>query len=72
MSELSEVIKHSVSRIVEYMDEKLTDDETFNAGVNLGLYIALSILHNDIDCLCEEGTLEKVGLDFDVDSLLGK
>ena len=54
------------------MDDKLTNDKTFNDGVNLGLYIALSILHNDIDCLCEEGTLEKVGLDFDVDSLLGK
>ena len=72
MSPIEEVIKYSVSRMVAYMDEDFSKDKDFDDGVHFGLYIAMSILKHDIDILCEEGMLEKTGLDFDFDSLVGK
>ena len=70
MSPLDEIIKHSVGRILEYRKEMTFDDETFKRGVNFGLFVALSMIRNDIDAYGKKNMLNKTGLDFDVDALL--
>ena len=68
------VIKKSVLRIIEELKSTKKERENeFLAGKSLGLYIALSMLQNDMAILGDiedENVLDKIGLNIELEKLL--
>ncbi len=62
----------SIMRIRQYAEDNRKEKNTeYVDGIDMGIYIALSVLHNDAQIYAEtfedKGLLRKLNLDFDVE-----